>query len=172
MKIKLRRIFNIFRPSTLAFLVLFTAFYIVSCLLIGYHPAEIPCFLLFLVLVLSLVPFSYTESLELQDGKFVYTEACYRDHGFSFVIRRLTPQTPVTFTIERLRGIEFKQNVIEKLFDSGHIILDGHTLYTADERYVDSIKDREVHRIYGIPHFKEFQKEIYEKLNTGEIARI
>ena len=168
MQIRLWRIFHLLRPDHMVLLAISVIAMLSSGFASNFDPAAIIAFSSVLFLMICSLLFYSPKKLEIQNGSFIYTERCFL-YGFHFHLRR---RAPVTFTVERVRSIDFKQNPIEKLFGVGHIRLDGWTTYTADERYVDNIKDREVHRIYGIPHFKEFQKAIYEKLNTGEIARM
>ncbi|MBO5842818.1 MAG: hypothetical protein J6R46_07455, partial [Clostridia bacterium] len=74
-------------------------------------------------------------------------------------------------TVSRVDSIELRQNAVEKLFHTGHVIIKGHTelefLRDYSEYYKERVEVPDLHVLYGIRDFDKFRNEIYDHVDPA-----
>ncbi len=111
-----------------------------------------------LLFSLFVLPFSFPKYLEIQNGILSYTDWFQRRFDSNLPLR-------ITYTVEAFTEITLLQTPFERLFNVGHLKVTGLSGFVAQKnQYIEMVRERRVHRIYGIPHFKEFRKEIHNHI--------
>lgn len=74
-------------------------------------------------------------------------------------------------TVSRVDSIELRQNAVEKLFCTGHVIIKGHTelefLRDYSEYYKERVEVPDLHVLYGIRNFDKFRNAIYDYIDPN-----
>ena len=77
-------------------------------------------------------------------------------------------------TVSRIDAIELRQNAVEKLFRTGHVIIKGHTevefLRDYSEYYMEKVDVPDVHVLYGIRDFESFRNHIYDYVDPAALT--
>ena len=141
MKIKLCRIFNLFNNI----IIIYTAMLLLITLIFGFiynnfwNVLIVPVFS-------TLYCFNYTKFLKIENSYITYKDfeiISNRGKGktFKFISNEITVKAS---------QVEFKQNIIEKIFNAGHI------------NFINE-EDSRKHIIYGITRFDDINKFQIEK---------
>lgn len=101
-----------------------------------------------------------THKIELSRGrmKFEYFHTVRVTHKHSY-------KTRVKYTVTEIEDLKFEQNALEKLFNCGHFSFRGNTLY---ESNTDNFDPKTEFTFYGLTHFKQTKKGIYDILGVNE----
>ena len=156
---RLNRIFNIFNEKVYMYLILTNIFILIAGISFNsFDKSSIAEFISIFVIInaitiISLVfhcPDSFTvigKSLEFDDYISLRPEFRY-GKGFWWL--------KVSYSVTEIKNVEFHQNVIEKIFDVGHISFSGKATFSA-KRDLERIPDKNDFVIYGIKHFSQFK---------------
>lgn len=164
MEIKLKRVFNLFRMESMMFLLIIVLF--LSFSVISSDDKVVSCLSIIFAFVcfLSFIPMAYCKKMNIEKGKITYIKRVLRkkmsDSGFSIGVRRGNNTVKALHIVMDIEKIEFKQNMIEKIFNTGHIIFIGKTDIVHEDCVL--LPRIEKHRIYGIPNFDGFCQELGE----------
>lgn len=166
MTIKIRRIYNIFNWKTLIHLALIAA--IALCLFHREYTSDYILYFVALALACTaLVRTAYSpKGLNFEGRTLKYQEYRYHRPAYDdidtdfgkpkFFIGRVHLRSfEVVMEIEKM---DFRQNVIEKLFNTGHIRFEGKT-------GVGNLKTTKKATIYGITKFDTQKEEIERYVN-------
>lgn len=77
-------------------------------------------------------------------------------------------------TVTRIDSIELRQNAVEKLFNTGHVIIKGHAelefLRDYSDYYTEKVYAPELHQLYGIRDFESFRNRIYDYVDPNVLT--
>ena len=77
-------------------------------------------------------------------------------------------------TVTRIDSIELRQNAVEKLFNTGHVIIKGHAelvfLRDYSDYYKENVYAPELHQLYGIRDFESFRNRIYDYVDPNVLT--
>lgn len=110
------------------------------------------------------------KTLTVLDRNLIFTVKAQRPFGFTvgpFRIGRAhgLPRLKAQCHVSNIDDLTFRQSVVEKWFDVGHIVFTGKATVKAKQN-ADRIPLPDRFRIYGIRHFSEFSD--YLKATIGE----
>ena len=130
-------------------------------------PIVLFCFMfLIMFLIVSLL---FPSRIKVIDGQIMYSQIqfIHRPYGNGFVITKTRVGlvrfrglfVKVNYTVTNIDTFEAYQTKIEKIFNTGHIMIHGKTRFDT-KKHLDCLSDRQIHTIYGIKNFKKYKSEI------------
>ena len=117
----------------------------------------LPVFLFLNAVILIVNILNSPKKLQVFDGVFFFDGRVYVPHEFihgKTAYKRI--KIKVRYTVSEIKNLEFHQNFIGKLFDTGHISFGGKVSFESD-KYLERIPEKNSFKIYGIAHFSEFK---------------
>ena len=98
----------------------------------------------------------------------VYEKSYYLRYRVS---NKNTKRIRTRLKITRIDAVELHQNALEKLFNTGHMVVKGHAdvefLRDYSDYYTDQIDAPTQHVLYGIKDFERFRNSIYDYVDPG-----
>ncbi len=162
-KIRLNRLFNIFSPKMYKFLlVINSVLLILGIYFICVNKQSIIIYLssVALVNIIAVVnivlhcPKTILINKEMAEfDDYINMRPRYL-HGNGFWWLK------VSYSVTDIKDIQFYQNVIEKIFNAGHISFSGKAVFTC-KRDIDRVKERDKFVVYGIKNFSCFKQNFY-----------
>lgn len=111
---------------------------------------------------------NYPHSLRVDEGTFVYEKNYFLRYRHSSKNRK---RIRTRMTVTRIDAVELHQNALEKLFNTGHVVIKGHAdvefLRDYSDYYTDQIYAPTEHVLYGIKDFERFRNSIYDYVDPG-----
>ena len=160
-KIKLRRIFNVFHSRVYLWMLMYASIFAVYMIVSIRNDINDP--------LISLGVALFCISLAMQDVVLhcpKYLLIFEKRVEFEDYIN-MRPKNrmgkgfwwlKVHYSVSEIHDVEFHQNAIERLFNVGHISFSGKAIVTA-KRDVDRIPEKDRFVIYGICNFYDFQRD-------------
>ena len=156
---RLNRFFNIFHPRVYKYLLITNGILLAWCIYNCYAGAyAIPEMLCVIVLTNGIL----LPNLLLHCPKklFLYKAVAEFEDYVSMRPKRIMSTNfwwlKVSYIVEEITEIEFRQNAFERLFDVGRISFSGKTTFTA-KRDMDAITVKQPFILCGIRNFTEFR---------------
>ena len=126
-------------------------------------------FLILFLIMFPIVSLLFPSEIKVIDGQIMYSQIqfIHRPYGNGFAVVRTQVGhirfrgsfVKVNYTVTNIDTFEAYQTKIEKVFNTGHIIVYGKTRFDT-KKHLDCISDRQTHMVYGIKNFKKYKSEI------------
>ena len=111
---------------------------------------------------------NYPHALVVDGGGMVYEKSYYLRYRVS---NKNSKRIHTRLKITRIDAVELHQNALEKLFNTGHVVIKGHAdvefLRDYSDYYTDQIYAPTEHVLYGIKDFERFRNSIYDYVDPG-----
>ena len=108
---------------------------------------------------------------ELWEGRLQYTRAFSLRKRFGGKGRK---QVRTTLTVPCIESVELKQNALEKLFNTGRVIITGYAevefLRDYSDFYTEQVSAPYHHAFYGVRQFDKFRNEIYDHIDPAMLT--
>ncbi len=125
---------------------------------------------LFLVTNVTTLLSNNPHALYLGEGGISYRQNYFIRYRHSHKNRK---RIRTELTVTRIDSVELWQNALERLFNTGHVRIKGHTevdfLRDYSDYYTEKVEVPEVHVLYGIKDFASFRNKIYDYVDPNNL---
>lgn len=110
----------------------------------------------------------YPHSFYMEQGTLVYEKSFFLRYRHSSKNHK---RIRTRLTVNRIDAVELHQNALEKLFNTGHVVIKGHAdvefLRDYNDYYTDQIYAPVEHVLWGIRDFARFRNNVYDYVDIS-----